>query len=163
MILSLKKFMTLKEFQLYFTDSLSELYPKTEITSFFTIIMKDKLGLQRIDTVLKPNFIISDAILIDLKNILQRLKIEEPIQYILGKTEFYGLPFYVDKNTLIPRPETEELVEWILEEVLKQQSIKAAKLAILDIGTGTGCIPISLVKNTKKTTISAIEISKKAL
>lgn len=155
--------MTLKEFKLFFTESLLEIYPKTEIESFFFILVEEKLNLQRIDTILEPNFLIVDTILSELKNILKRLQNEEPLQYILGNTEFYGLPFLVDENTLIPRSETEELVEWILEEVSKWQSNKVAKLSILDIGTGTGCIPISLAKNLSNTKISAIDISKKAL
>lgn len=156
--------MTLKKFKLYFSDKLSEIYPQTEIDSFFFILIEELLGLQRIDTVLKPDFIIENEILNNLKNIISRLKKEEPIQYILGKTAFYGLPFLVDKNTLIPRPETEELVEWILKEIQELRiKIQKESLSILDIGTGTGCIPISLAKNLKNGTISAIDVSSNAL
>ena len=126
--------------------------------------MEEKLKLQRIDTVLNPDFLIDTATVVVLKIILKRLQKEEPIQYILGKTEFYGLPFLVDKNTLIPRPETEELVEWILSEIQKiQGGNQKTPLAILDIGTGTGCIPITLAKNTVNTVITAIDISAAAL
>ena len=76
---------------------------------------------------------------------------------------YYGLPFIVDENTLIPRPETEELVAWVVEEVAKETLQKNQKLSILDIGTGTGCIPVSLAKNIPKSNVSAIDISKKAL
>jgi len=156
--------MTLKKFKLYFSDKLSEIYPQTEIDSFFFILIEELLGLQRIDTVLKPDFIIENEILNNLKNIISRLKKEEPIQYILGKTAFYGLPFLVNKNTLIPRPETEELVEWILKEIQELRiKIQKESLSILDIGTGTGCIPISLAKNLKNETISAIDVSSNAL
>jgi release factor glutamine methyltransferase len=155
--------MILKEFKLFFNEALSAIYPKTEIDSFFFILMEEKLKLQRIDTVLKPDYLITEKNLIDLKNIVKRLQKEEPIQYIIGTTEFYGLPFLVDKNTLIPRPETEELVTWVLEEVAKLQSNTVTKLSILDIGTGTGCIPISLAKNLPKATITAVDISSKAL
>ena len=155
--------MILKEFRSFFSDTLSEIYPKTEIDTFFFLLMEEKLNLQRIDTVLKPNFLIVDGILSELKKITKRLQKEEPIQYILGKTEFYGLPFIVDKNTLIPRPETEELVEWVLEEVIKLQSCNVVKLSILDIGTGTGCIPVSLAKNLNDVQISAIDVSSDAL
>ena len=127
--------MKLKEFKLLFSESLSETYPKKEIDSFFYILMEEKLKLQRIDTVLNPDFLIDTATVVVLKIILERLQKEEPIQYILGKTEFYGLPFLVDKNTLIPRPETEELVEWILSEIQKiQGGNQKTPLAILDIG-----------------------------
>ena len=156
--------MKLKEFKLLFSESLLETYPKTEIDSFFFILMEEKLELQRIDTVLNPDFLIDAATVVGLKIILKRLQKEEPIQYILGKTEFYGLPFLVDKNTLIPRPETEELVEWILSEIHEiQGENQKTPLAILDIGTGTGCIPITLAKNTVNTVITAIDISAAAL
>tara|TARA_B110000977_G_scaffold94166_2_gene124515 strand:+ start:5417 stop:6301 length:885 start_codon:yes stop_codon:yes gene_type:complete len=162
--LDVKKNMKLKEFKLLFSESLSETYPKKEIDSFFFILMEEKLKLQRIDTVLNPDFLIDTATVVVLKIILERLQKEEPIQYILGKTEFYGLPFLVDKNTLIPRPETEELVEWILSEIQKiQGGNQKTPLAILDIGTGTGCIPITLAKNTVNTVITAIDISASAL
>ena len=164
--------MKLLDFKLHFKNSLSEIYPTTEIDSFFFLLMEEYLGLQRIDTVLKPDFKIDEENLSTLKKALARLQNEEPIQYIIGKTEFYGLPFLVDENTLIPRPETEELVEWVLEEVgskkleagsleLEVGSLKS--LSILDIGTGTGCIPISLAKNLPEAKVSAIDVSVDAL
>lgn len=169
--------MILKNFRTYFTDALKEIYPKTEIDTFFFLLIEEKLNLQRVDTVMQPDFLIADANLSELKIILKRLQKEEPIQYILGNTEFYGLPFKVNKNTLIPRPETEELVEWVIKEVTELQSNKVAKLdtdvistkneektlSILDIGTGTGCIPISLAKNLNDVKISAIDVSSEAL
>jgi release factor glutamine methyltransferase len=161
--LDVEKDMTLRAFKKKFMEALSEIFPKTEIDSFFFILMEEKLNLQRIDTVLKPDFLIPEEQLADLKNILQRLQKEEPIQYILGNTEFYGLPFFVDENTLIPRSETEELVAWVIEEVAKLQSNTLTKLSILDIGTGTGCIPISLAKNLPNAKITAVDISSKAL
>ena len=85
----------------------------------------------------------------------------QPIQYILGETEFYGLPFLVNENTLIPRPETEELVEWILESTKYEE--QSTKLNVLDIGTGSGCIAISLAKNLPNAQVSAIDVSEKAL
>ena len=161
--LDVKKNMILKEFKLFFNKALSAIYPKTEIDSFFFILMEEKLKLQRIDTVLKSDFLITEKNLIDLKNIVKRLQKEEPIQYIIGNTEFYGLPFLVDKNTLIPRTETEELVAWVLDEIKVFTNNKITELSILDIGTGTGCIPISLAKNLTSLNISAIDISPEAL
>ncbi len=155
--------MILKNFRTYFTDTLKEIYPKTEIDTFFFLLIEEKLNLKRVDTVMQPDFLIVDEILSELKIILKRLLKEEPIQYILGNTEFYGLPFKVNKNTLIPRPETEELVEWVLKEVIELQSRKLEKISILDIGTGTGCIPISLAKNLSNSSISAIDVSSDAL
>ncbi|WP_298879667.1 peptide chain release factor N(5)-glutamine methyltransferase [uncultured Polaribacter sp.] len=168
--------MILKEFRTHFNEALSNIYPKTEIDTFFFILIEEKLNLQRIDTVLKPEFLISDEILSELNLIIGRLKNEEPLQYILGETEFYGLPFKVNKHTLIPRPETEELVEWVINEVTELQNYKVAKLKttvisneveksikILDIGTGTGCIPISIAKNLNNVEVTAIDIATEAL
>jgi release factor glutamine methyltransferase len=164
--------MKLLDFKLHFKNSLSEIYPTTEIDSFFFLLMEEYLDLQRIDTVLKPDFKIDEENLSILKKALARLQKEEPIQYIIGKTEFYGLPFLVNENTLIPRPETEELVEWILEEVGSWKFEAGSEmlevgndksLSILDIGTGSGCIPISLAKNLSEVKISAIDVSVEAL
>lgn len=155
--------MILREFRIYFSTELSSIYPKTEIDTFFFLLIEEYLDLNRIDTVLKSDFKIGEEKLSLLKSALIRLKQEIPIQYILGKTEFFGYPFLVDRNTLIPRPETEELVEWIIKEVSSFQIQGATKLNILDIGTGTGCIPISLAKNILNTTISALDVSADAL
>src|SRR5690606_28298851 len=88
---------------------------------------------------------------------LIQLKEHKPIQYILGETEFYGHKFFVNENVLIPRPETEELVEWIVKEN------KNKNLKIIDIGTGSGCIPISLKKEIPSAEIYALDFSEKAL
>ena len=155
--------MTLKEFQLFFFKALQNIYPSTEIETFFFWLIEEKLQLKRVDTVLHPHFLLQDAVVLELKNSTQRLQNEEPIQYILGKTEFYGLPFLVNKNVLIPRPETEELVNWILEEAKKIPSNSKANVSILDLGTGSGCIAIAMAKNLKNSFITAIDISTGAL
>jgi len=155
--------MNIKKFKECFFSELSVIYPKTEVESFFFILMEEYLDLKRIDTVLKPDFKIDENLLSTLNKALERLQKEEPIQYIIGHTEFYGYSFFVDKNTLIPRPETEELVAWIIEEASKGKLHKKDKISILDIGTGTGCIPISLAKNLIKSSVSAVDISQKAL
>lgn len=150
--------MQLKQYKSYFSEELKLVFPQTEVDSFFFLLIEEYLDLKRIDLILQPNIEISSDIKELLDKALERLKKEEPIQYILGKTEFYGLPFKVNENTLIPRPETEELVEWILEEINVND-----KRNILDIGTGTGCIPISLKKNLPNSNISAIDVSEEAL
>lgn len=156
--------MNVKNYRSQFSTNLSTIYPKTEIDSFFFILIDEYLDLQRIDITLNPDFKINNENLLVLNRALERLKNEEPIQYIIGKTEFYGFPFLVDENTLIPRPETEELVEWILLEAEKLKSSNALKsLNILDIGTGSGCIPISLAKKIPAASISAIDVSIGAL
>tara|TARA_B100000795_G_scaffold5483_1_gene3983 strand:+ start:5450 stop:6358 length:909 start_codon:yes stop_codon:yes gene_type:complete len=156
--------MNIKNYRAQFSTNLSPIYPKTEIDSFFFILVDEYLDLQRIDVTLNPDFKITEDKVSLLNRALNRLKNEEPIQYIIGNTEFYGFPFLVDENTLIPRPETEELVEWILLEAAKLQSSNTSKsLHILDIGTGSGCIPISLAKKLPTATVSAIDISVNAL
>jgi len=163
--------MKIKEFRNHFNQELLGVFPQTEIDSFFFLLVEKELGLQRIDLALNNQFSISDDTFKHLYNALSRLKSQEPIQYILGETEFYSLPFKVTKNTLIPRPETEELVAWILTEATKLQSCKdtkeqssrVKKLSILEIGTGTGCIPVSLAKNLPNSKITAIDISPKAI
>lgn len=167
--------MILKQFKTFFSDALSAIYPRTEIDSFFFLLIEEYLGLQRIDSVLKPDFNITDEKLAVLNSAIEKLKKEIPLQYIVGHTEFYGLPFLVDKSTLIPRPETEELVAWILMEVKEiknsrtknqdKDSINNASelFSILDIGTGSGCIPVALAKNSEDCKLSAIDVSAKAL
>lgn len=150
--------MLLKDYKLYFIQQLKELYPKTEVDTFFFLLIDEYLGLQRIDLTLQPNFELLTEKQLLFDKAVQRLKAEEPIQYILKKTEFFGLPFKVNQNTLIPRPETEELVAWVLDEVKT-----SALTTILDIGTGSGCIPISIKKEASNLHVSAIDVSEKAL
>ncbi|MDO6743958.1 peptide chain release factor N(5)-glutamine methyltransferase [Tenacibaculum soleae] len=155
--------MNLKDFKSDFTKQLSSIYPQPEIDSFFFILIEEILDFKRIDSVLKADFLIPSDVLNQLQNITERLLKEEPIQYITGNTEFYGLPFSVNKNTLIPRPETEELVEWIITEVSETHGKNIANFSILDIGTGTGCIPVSIKHNLPNTIISAIDVSSEAI
>ena len=157
--------MILKNYKNLFINSLSNIYPKDEIDTFFFYLIEEYLQLKRIDISLQPNFEINDTQLKLLNSALERLQKEEPIQYILGKTEFFGYPFLVNEHTLIPRPETEELVEWILNELKSQkvEKLESDKISILDMGTGSGCIPISLAKNLPNAKITAIDISEEAL
>ena len=123
--------MTLRDFRNQFTASLSEIYPKTEIDSFFILLAEEYLNFQSVDLVLKSDFYLNETKTSLFKEALSRLEKQEPIQYVLGKTEFYGNVFLVNKHTLIPRPETEELVYWVLE------CVKETDLKITDIGTGS--------------------------
>ncbi|CAM3426732.1 peptide chain release factor N(5)-glutamine methyltransferase [Aequorivita lipolytica] len=147
--------MKISELKSNFKTTLSGLYPSEEIQSFFNILSEEYLNLSRIEVALHPEKTISTEDAEKFQEALLQLKNYKPIQYIIGETEFYGLPFKVNKHTLIPRPETEELVEWILS--------KQKLITILDIGTGTGCIAISLAKNLPNSKISALDISKEAL
>ena len=152
--------MKLKELKHNFTETLSEVYPSEEIQSFFSILSEKYLNLARVQITLEADKKIDSTALEKFEKALKRLKKQEPIQYIVGDTEFYGLTFNVNKNTLIPRPETEELVEWIIEDSVSE---KRSNYSILDIGTGSGCIAISLVKNLTSATVSALDYSFEAL
>lgn len=123
--------------------------------------MEHHLNLDRIHLVLKPEYVISKTEEQPFFEALSRLRLHEPIQYILGATEFYGLPFEVNKDVLIPRPETEELVSWIVSCHSLQNEVST--LRILDIGTGSGCIAVALAKHLTNAQIHAIDFSKKAL
>ncbi len=152
--------MSLKNLKNIFFTELEELYPKEEIESFYYLCAEKFTELNRLKIALNPDFRVNEKQLQQFSNALERLKKEEPIQYILGKTEFYRLPFLVNKNVLIPRPETEELVAWVIAE---KSNETASNLKILDIGTGSGCIPISVAKNLKNSNLWALDISEKAL
>lgn len=154
--------MTIQNLKKHFTEDLQDLYPQTEIESFFLMLIEFRLHLKRIDLALNPNQNILDNDVTFFMLALERLKNQEPLQYILGSTEFFGLPLKVDKSVLIPRPETEELVSLILETA-KNQEPTANSYKILDIGTGSGCIAISLAKNLPHAEVWALDISKDAL
>ena len=145
-----------------FINSLSGLYPSEEIESFFSILAQEYLKLSRIEIVLNREEVVSSENIEKIDNALIRLKSFEPIQYIIGETEFFGIPFRVTPSTLIPRPETEELVQLILDEVSNVDA-KTEALDLLDIGTGSGCIAISLAKSLPKANVSAMDISSEAL
>ena len=153
--------MKIKQYRTHFIKELSSLYDAYEAESFFYLILENKHKLRQIDLALNHELTFSDADLAIWGGFLYELKKEVPIQYLLGKTNFYGLDFEVNENVLIPRPETEELVEWIINENKKEE--KSKKIKVLDIGTGSGCIAISLAKNLPNAEVYGIDVSKKAI
>lgn len=153
--------MLLKNYKSTFLKELSTLYDEQEIESFFHLVLEDFHQIKRIDLALNPKMELDATQLQRWENVLAELKTQKPIQYILGKTEFFGLPFLVNENVLIPRPETEELVGMIIENT-KTKS-ENTKLKILDIGTGSGCIAIALAKNIPNAVVYAIDVCEKAL
>ena len=167
--------MQIKQYRDQFIRELSPMYDSGEAESFFYLILEEKHKLKRIDLALNPDLTFSNEEVQYWNSILEQLKQEIPIQYLLGKTSFYGLDFEVNPAVLIPRPETEELVEWIIQSTRsalgsgkwKAGSVKledrSQKINILDIGTGSGCIAISLAKNIPNGHVFAIDVSKKAL
>ena len=159
--------MLLKQYKSHFFDALKNSQDEQEIESFFFILTEYLHNLKRVDIVLNPNFELSEADVGKWNAILAQLQLEKPIQYITGEAWFYGLQFEVNENTLIPRPETEELVEWIIEswklEVGSWKSENQKRINVLDIGTGTGCIPITLKTNLPQANVFAIDVSEMAL
>ena len=150
--------MLLKEYRTYFIEKLTPLYDVMEAESFFAIALEELKGWKRVDVALNPDAELSDDEVSKWDAVLKELELLKPIQYIFGHTYFYGLDFEVNENTLIPRPETEELVEWIIHENKNRGQVK-----ILDIGTGSGCIAISLAKNLPDAQVFAIDVSADAL
>tara|TARA_B110000467_G_scaffold163642_1_gene190160 strand:- start:247 stop:1095 length:849 start_codon:yes stop_codon:yes gene_type:complete len=144
--------MKLKDLKIDFITKLSVTYQKEEVLSFFKILCEEYLNITPTKLLLVGEELINKEQLDMFSKVIIRLLNEEPIQYILNTTSFYGLDFICTPSALIPRPETEELVDWILKS-------EKNKISILDIGTGTGCIPISLAKNNTDYTVSALDIS----
>jgi len=153
--------MRIKQYRTQFIKELSPFYDAYEAESFFYLILEDKHKLRQIDLALNHELTFSESDFAVWDLLVAQLKKEVPIQYLLGKTNFYGLDFEVNENVLIPRPETEELVEWIVNENSKVDKAKTIK--ILDIGTGSGCIAISLAKNIPNAQVYAMDVSKKAI
>lgn len=170
--------MLLKEIKDIFHKELGGVYPKEEIDSFFYRCIEHYLKMERFILAVQPGCTLTKDEEQPLFKALAQLKTGKPLQYILGTAHFRDLELQVNENVLIPRPETEELVQWILDDVLvKKQTKKAAErsrsdistlvndhsLQILDIGTGSGCIAIALAKQLPDAKIYALDISKEAL
>lgn len=137
--------------------SLSGLYVPEEIEGFINLIFDHLFKMSGLKLHLNRNQQISEAKLTEIKEIAERLQNFEPIQYILGETEFYGLTFSVNPSVLIPRPETEELVDWILKDS------PSVNNTLLDIGTGSGCIPVAIAYNRPDLKIEAWDVSDEAI
>lgn len=139
-------------------NELNGIYAADEIQSITYILLSHITGYSKVDIIVNKNTIFSDVQRAMLNSFVNKLRIHTPIQYIIGKTEFFGLPFLVSDAVLIPRPETEELIEWITESCDKNNESK-----ILDIGTGSGCIAVSLARLFPKAEVTAFDISDDAL
>lgn len=151
--------MTLFELRNKFNSILAPVYPKSEIESIFNLVLQDLFGIDKASLILNGNkaFLESEKVL----RVLNRLENKEPVQHIIEKTTCYGLAFKVNSKVLIPRPETEELIDWIIKDTKAKN--KAKKITILDIGTGSGCIAISLAKNIPNAEVWALDLSKEGL
>lgn len=147
-----------------FAQSLGAIYPEEEVSSLCFLTFEHVMGMNRVEVTLSRNKELSAQEIDQLEEVLERLKKTEPIQYIIGSTEFYGLEFQVNPFTLIPRPETEELVDWIIKDFgTITERTSAGDHLVLDIGTGSGCIAISLAKHLAGSQVEAVDISQNAI
>ncbi|MDO1500237.1 peptide chain release factor N(5)-glutamine methyltransferase [Winogradskyella maritima] len=150
--------MLFSDIQNIFQKDLQNLFPKEEIDQFFFMLVEHYFNIARIQLHLDSELTSSKDEQEQLFSALDQLKESVPIQYILGETDFYGLTFKLSEATLIPRPETEELVDWIIKDNTSHSNLK-----VLDIGTGSGCIAIALAKHLESASVSGVDISSEAL
>ncbi|MDQ3048955.1 MAG: peptide chain release factor N(5)-glutamine methyltransferase [Bacteroidota bacterium] len=144
----------------FFHEELHSIYDKSEIDVFVDLCFETYLGYKRTERILRASEPMSESVLLKFNAAVKELKNQVPLQYILGRADFYRLEFLVNQHVLIPRPETEELVDLIIKNLKRN---KRTNVSILDIGTGSGCIAISLKKNLTGAEVSAIDISTDAL
>jgi release factor glutamine methyltransferase len=149
----------LREIKNIFHLELDVLYGKDEVSSFFYMLIEHFFNLERFILAIQPELVIDKEQETIIFNALSELKLERPIQHIIGSCYFMEMDFKVNSHVLIPRPETEELVRWILEDNEKTEQ----PLTILDMGTGSGCIPISIAKNLPNANVYGLDISLDAL
>ncbi|WHF52586.1 peptide chain release factor N(5)-glutamine methyltransferase [Chryseobacterium gotjawalense] len=154
--------MTLREYKIYFKEQVSELYSDSESSVLFGIFVQNLMDLNQVELRKAMNNEVQEKQSEDFQRIIDELKSGKPYQQILGETEFYGLTFFVDEHVLIPRPETEELLEFAIAKI-KAGSRKSEAFKILDIGTGSGIIPVVLKKHFPNAEVSAIDFSENAL
>lgn len=154
--------MKLSEIKTIFQTELSEIYSKSEIEELFSIFCEHFLELNKIELRQNLDKELSENDSNKFLETISELKTRKPFQQILGETEFYGMKFFVNEHVLIPRPETEELLELAIQKI-QDSRFKVQGLKILDIGTGSGIIPIVLKKHFPEAEVNSIDISKDAL
>lgn len=142
----------------HYRRKLMPLYTEKEADSLLFMILEEYSGLSKAGILAKHEQTVSESQLLKIHFAVKDLLQEKPVQYVLGKTEFYGFPFVVNSKVLIPRPETEELVEWAAEDL---RAIPNPK--IIDLGTGSGCIAVSIKKLIPGAEVMAIDVSEFAL
>ncbi len=141
-----------------FRNQLLDYYPIEEINSFIYLFFNYLYGFSKIDLLLNSDRTINESDILKINNCIKALKIYKPIQYVIGYTEFMGHKFMVDASVLIPRPETEELVQWVLND-----SSPIENMHVIDIGSGSGCISITLKLNIQSAKVLGIDVSSDAL
>jgi len=153
--------MTTEEIYNDFKAKLKVIYDDREAENICDWLFENVTGLKKWERRQNQNSEFAETDSEKIKTYLEELLKHKPVQYVLHEAWFYKRKFYVNENVLIPRPETEELVEWIVSDFKKEKYSKPIK--IIDIGTGSGCIPVSLKKELPESSIAAIDVSDKAL
>ena len=153
--------MTIEESNRQLISALCSLYDDREAASISSMVMEKITGISRSERLIHKQHGLTETQTILFRQYLDELRKHRPVQYVLGEAWFAGLRFYVDENVLIPRPETEELVDWVLTDLHSFPLSPGFKA--LDIGTGSGCIPVSIGKKTKDIHLMACDISTAAL
>ncbi|MEO7393487.1 MAG: peptide chain release factor N(5)-glutamine methyltransferase [Chitinophagaceae bacterium] len=151
--------MTMQEATYLILNQIRTIYSEGEASHITDLVMEHLTGSKKTERMLYKNSAITHEEEVLLQQYLGRLLQYEPVQYVLNEAWFFGLQLYVDKNVLIPRPETEELVDWIITNC----KFPISDLKIFDIGSGSGCIPIALKKRIRKSEVVSCDISKEAL
>jgi release factor glutamine methyltransferase len=152
--------MTLNDYQQQLLSKLSQLYDQREAANIADWVMENITGWKKIDRVVNKHADLSTLQIARLEQVSKDLLMRRPVQYALGEAWFYGMKFYVNESVLIPRPETEELVEWVVNDFGNK---KHQALSILDIGSGSGCIPIAVKKKLEWASVESCDVSEAAL
>lgn len=149
--------MTLSEFRSFVKNTLKQIYSSNELDQLVKSLLMSRLKMDSTTYLLSSESKLSDEVLVQLMEDVDRLLKDEPLQYVLGNTSFYGLEIQCNPAALIPRPETEELVDWVLNEV------QLPSCALIDLGTGTGCVPLAIKAERPSWVVSAVDVSQEAL
>jgi release factor glutamine methyltransferase len=150
--------MKLNEFYRHYLSKLRLIYVENEAANITKMVFESLANISRADVIRNPEMEIESGTFSSLNQALDQLLNHQPIQYVLGEAWFYHLNFKVSDAVLIPRPETEELVELVIQHINSSH-----QKTVVDIGTGSGCIPISIKKNIPELSITAVDVSKAAL
>ena len=153
--------MTIGESYFDFTEKLKTIYEDREAENISDWVFESATGLKNWKRRENKNQPLNEEVENTIEKYLQELLLHKPVQYVLNEAWFYKMKFFVDENVLIPRPETEELIEWMVNDFKKERDSKPTN--IIDIGTGSGCIPIAIKKELPDSNITAIDVSEKAL
>lgn len=146
----------------YYASQLESIYGPDEANALIMIVLKHYFNIDRVRIALEPDLRLSESELLTLHFAVKELLKNKPVQYVLGETEFCGMRFFVNDSVLIPRPETQEMVEMIVSSAGMRRATSPS-YSILDIGTGSGCIAISLAKLIPDSDVTAVDVSEKAL